>query len=202
MKTKVMYLFGAFATLALAVCVFYGVDPLAAGSMGLAMAGAAAPEMLKKLTLKNCGIAPDAEMVAKLQKMYEKDKKSARIDVLDIFGIAKKAKPGSTAFGDYLRFAGQFKATNLLTKEQFTAGAVILPRFLEEQLFAVMSVDAVNDVQFAFRISVEYDADTRNARHYQYKAQPLLKPAENDALSLLEAQVKQNVLALPAPDKK
>lgn len=177
--------------------IFGYIDPFS--GLSLAIAGAAAPEMLKKITLKGCGVQPSAEMVAKLEKAYDKDKKSAKIDVLDVFGIARKAKPGTTSFGDYLRFAGQFKAVNLQTKEQFQSGAIILPRFLEEQLFSVMGADAVNDVQFAFRISIAYDADTRNARHYQYTAQPLLKPSENDPLSMLEKTVSDSMKALAGP---
>lgn len=189
-------LLGFVLTAMLGVSFFFGIDLLGAVGVGLAMA-AAVPEMLKKLTLKGCGVQPDAEMVAKLEKMWEKDKKSARIEVLDIIGIARKAKPGTSTYGDYLRFAGQFKATNLLTKQEFTAGACILPAFLEEQLFSVMGAEAVNDVQFAFRISVVYD--DKGARKYQYAAQPLLKAAENDPLAMLEKTVKEATKQLPSP---
>lgn len=179
-----------------ALAVYVDASAATGAAVVLAMA-AAVPETLKKLTLKGCGVQPNAEMVAKLEKMWEKDKKTARIDVLDVFGIARKFKPGTSTYGDYIKFTGSFKATNLQTKEVFQAASIILPRFLEEQLFSVMGADVQNDIQFAFRIGVQYD--DKGARKYQYSAASLLKPAENDPLSMLEKTVVDAAKALPAP---
>lgn len=153
---------------------------------------AGTPEALRKITLGTINAQPDADEVAKMEKSGKP------LALADIFGIARRFKPGVSTLGEYVKFVGQFKAVNLVTKEQFTAPVVILPKFLEEQLYAVMgSNDAAQDVQFGFRISAKYDK--KAATKYVYAAASLMKPSENDPLALLEATIAENAKALPAP---
>jgi hypothetical protein len=152
-------------------------------------------EQIKKITIGTCFAQPDLDLLLKLEKGKDKDGK--RMALLDVIGIAKKFKPGSSTFGEFVKFVGQFKATNLRTKDVYTSSACILPKMLEEQLWAVMGAGEVGDVQFAFRIGCEYDE--KQARKYVYTAISLLPPAENDALSLIERSIADSAKALPAP---
>lgn len=145
-------------------------------------------ETLKKLTMKAIEAQPSLDDLAKL----EKQGKGASIDVADIFGIAMKFKPGESAHGAYIRFAGRFKATNLRTKKVYESGAFLAPKMIEESLWAVMKAEEVNEVQFAFRIGVKFDPAA--ATKYVYTATALTKPAENDPLAMLEKQVHTALL--------
>lgn len=149
-------------------------------------------EALRKITLGTCNAQPSAETIAKLEKTGKP------IALMDVFGIARRAKPGVSTLGEYVKFLGNFKAVNLADKSEYTAPVVILPKFLEEQLYAVMGgADQVSDVQFGFRVSAKYDK--KAATKYSYTAASLLKPADNDPLAMLEAQIADARRALPAP---
>ena len=154
------------------------------------MAAKTVVEQLRKITIKNCGATPTLEQLAALEKKGGK----AALDILDVFGIAAKFKPGQTDVGEYVRFLGQFKATNLVTKDVYTSAVAIFPKVIEEPLWAAMSGEDVNNVQFAYRIGVKFDASA--ATKYVYTAIPLTKPSENDPLTAFERSV---TLALDAP---
>jgi hypothetical protein len=160
----------------------------------MAMAGKVA-EQLRKITVATCGAQPDMELLAKLEKKGQ----GARADLLDVFGIVMKWKPGSSDKGEYIRFVGMFKAKNLITGDEYTAPAAIFPKMIEESLWAVLkpAEEGANDVQMAFRIGVKFDKDA--ATKYTYVATALLKPSESDPLALLEKQVGESLKALAAP---
>ncbi len=152
-------------------------------------------EQLRKITVATCGATPSMELLAKLEKKGQ----GARAELMDVFGIVTKYKPGSGDKGEYVRFIGQFKARNLETGDEFTAPAAIFPKMIEESLWGVLKPDGegTNDVHMAFRIGVKFDKEA--AVKYVYVATPLLKPSESDPLALLEKQVGDAIKALPAP---
>ena len=153
---------------------------------------AKAAEAIRKITLGTCNAQPTAESIAKMEKT------GRDLPLMDVFGIARRFKPGVSTLGEYVKFIGQFKAVNLASREEFTAPVVILPKFLEEQLYAVMGAQAeASDVRFGYRISAKHDK--KAATKYVYKAASLMKPEENDALAMLEGEIKEATRALPAP---
>lgn len=156
------------------------------------MAGSKAPEQLRKITIATCLAAPSMELLARLEKKGQ----GSRADVLDVIGIATKFKPGTSDKGEYVKFIGQFQAKNLETGDEFISGAAIFPKMIEESLWGVMGQEVTN-VRFGYRIGVKYDRDA--ATKYVYVATPLTKPAENDALKLLAAEIADTIKALPAP---
>lgn len=180
--------------LAGALCALGIVTPAEFGAAGfsLAMAGAGT-ESVTKLTMKTMEAQPSMEDLAKLEKKTGAENYLA---LCRIFGIAKKFKPGSSEHGPFVKFLGQFKGTNLRTKAEYVSGAMLMPKMIEEGLFAVMDAEGVNDIQFAFEIGCKFDKSA--ATKYVYTAKALTKAAENDPLALLEKQVLQ---ALPAPKK-
>jgi hypothetical protein len=179
------------AAVILGACAFFGIgDPLTGGAV-FAMAAAAStePERLRKITLGTISAQPDIE---KLLKMDGK-----RMDCADIFGVATKAKPGSSDFGPFVAFLGSFRAVNLQTKEIFESSKIIFPQFIEEELFGAFGEGGVGNVEFAFRISAKYDKDA--ATKYVYEMKSLLPVKENAQLSGLLDRVKEAAKALPAP---
>lgn len=142
----------------------------------------------RKLTLKTIGAQPDFE------KLLKADGK--RMKLAHIYGVATKAKPGTSDLGAYVKFLGQFRAVNLATKEVFESSAAILPKFLEEQLFGMLPEGGGN-VEFAIELSAKYDKDA--ATKYVYEAKSLLPAKENAQLADLTARVNEAVKALPKP---
>lgn len=140
-------------------------------------------EVVRKLSIKTMGATPSLDDLAKLEKVADNKEKNY-LAIAHVFGIAKKFRPGETDKGPFIRFLGQFKGINVRTKTEYTAGAAFFPKPIEEGLFGAMDPEAPNDVQFAFEIGVKYDASA--ATKYEYICRPLIKPAENDALSLLQ----------------
>ena len=131
------------------------------------------------------------------EKLMKVDGK--RLQLADIYGVATKAKPGESDLGPYVRFLGQFRATNLETGEVFESAVCILPRFIEEQLMGAMGLDGAQNVEFALRVSAKYDKDA--ATKYVYEAKNLLPTRESDALQSLTERVGDAVKALPKPNK-
>lgn len=127
---------------------------------------------------------------------FEDVQKAGVLPLMDVYGVATRAKPGSTDLGAFVAFLGQFRATNLRTKERFESAKIILPKFLEESLYGALPEEG-GQVQFAFRLSAKYNKDV--ATKYEYQAKSLIKPAESDILAALEGQVTEAVKALPAP---
>lgn len=140
-------------------------------------------EQVTKLSMKTMECQPSLEVLAKLEKVAG-DKAKNYLALADVFGIAKKYKPGESDNGPFIAFLGQFKGINLATGNEYTSGKFFGPKMIEESLWGVMGEGEISDVQFAFRIGCKYDASA--ATKYVYVAESLIKPAENDALAMLQ----------------
>jgi len=127
-----------------------------------------------------------------------------RLGLMRILGVASRAKPGATDKGEYVRFIGRFKATNLITGEVFQGSQCILPHFVGEMIHAAMTsggpglsgLEAQNESQFAFDIGAHYDESA--ITRYVYDVTSLIPPAASDALTLLEQSLNVPQLALKA----
>lgn len=146
-------------------------------------------ERVRKITLGTIKCQPDIEALIK----------SKRIDLCDLYGIATRAKPGSSDYGPYVAFVGTFRAVRLEDKAEFESSKIILPQFIEEELFAAFNGEASGNVEFAMRISAKFDKDA--ATKYVYDMVPLIKPKENAQLADLLGKVKEATKLLPAPQK-
>ncbi len=144
---------------------------------------------IRKITVKTVCDTPDIEAILKAE--------GKRMDLMDIYGIAKGMKPGSGDNGPYVAFIGEFRAKNIQTGELFLSAKALVPKVLEEMIAgAGMAGDVFNPVEFAFRISVEYDKSA--ATKYVYDVTPLVPMEENDTIRALENKMSA-MAALPAP---
>jgi len=147
-------------------------------------------EILRKLTIKAIGCKPD------FNKLLETEGKKMKL--AKIYGIARKAKPDSSEYGNFVRFTGSFRAVNLDTGEIYESGAMILPGVAQDLLAAALDNDSVTDVQFGFEIGIAYAPDV--VTKYVYTVESMIKPAENDPMLMLEKQLAaQAAPALAAP---
>jgi len=145
----------------------------------------------RKITLATIGAQPTIKEV-----LASPDEKLA---LARIYGVASVAKPGASQHGPYVKFLGQFKAVNLRTGQVFTSNAMILPKFVEEQLFGAMGGESTQGVEFAFEMAAHYDESA--ATKYVYDAQHLLKAVDSEQMKQLESRIS-SAAALPNPNRK
>lgn len=150
-----------------------------------------AAEAVRKLTVK--GIMGEKVDIEKLLAAPGK-----RMDLCDIFGIARRHKADQSEHGSFVRFYGRFKGVNLATGEVVEAPQFIAPGTVQDMLYGAMGTDEnVIEVSFGVRIGVKFDNDA--ATKYVFTVTNLRKPSENDPLALLENEISTAVKALPAP---
>lgn len=144
---------------------------------------------IRKITVKTVCGTPDVEVILKHE--------GKRMDLMDVYGVAKGMRAGSSDMGPFVSFIGEFRAKNITTGELFVAAKCNLPKILEEQIAgAGMMGDSFNPVEFAFRIAVQYDKTV--AVKYTYDVTSLVPMEENDIIRALENKMDA-MLALPAP---
>jgi hypothetical protein len=146
-------------------------------------------ERLRKITLGTIKVRPDIEELLKAP--------GKRMELADIYGVATKAKPGVTDIGPYVGFLGSFRAVRLADKQVFESSKIILPKFIEEELFGAFGEGMAGNVEFAFRISAKYDKDA--ATKYIYEMKSLVPVQENAQLTALLGKVKDAAKQLAAP---
>lgn len=118
--------------------------------------------------------------------------------VARIVGIAYGYKVGSTNYGEYLEFNGNFGATNNYG-EMFRSPKCIMPEPAAGLLqAAVDGADAGKGVELAFDFMAVPDAGDRG---YKFEVVPLMQRDPADPLDALTAQVGQQ-FALPASPKQ
>lgn len=155
------------------------------------MAEAKAAEMVRKITVKGVmGGKVD------LEKLIQAPNK--RLDLCDVFGIARRFKPDQSDLGAFVRFYGRFRAVNLNTGESVDAPQLIAPNVVQDLLYGAMGDnDKVNEVSFAVRIGVKFDNDA--AAKYTYTVTSLMKAQENDPLALMQDTMREEIKKLPKP---
>jgi hypothetical protein len=146
-------------------------------------------ERLRKITLGTLNVQPDVEELLKAP--------GKRFDLVDIYGVARKASPGTSDYGAFVAFLGAFRAVRLSDKQVFESSKIILPKFIEEELYSAFGDGMAGNVEFAFRVSAKYDKDA--ATKYVYDMKSLVPVAENAQLTALLGKVKEATKALPAP---
>ena len=150
-------------------------------------------QLITKITVKNVCGSPDLEEIIKAP--------GKAIELMDVFGLARKVVPGESQYGPYVKFSGTFKAINLQTGETVRSGACILPGTAQELLAGAFS-DDTTEVKFGFKIGVKADKASKGTG-YAFTVEPLTDPGENDPLTMLENQILQErQRKLAAPGKK
>ena len=144
-------------------------------------------QILRKITLK--GVAGKIDF----EKLLEAENR--RIDLMKVYGTARKAKPDQSDLGPYVRFSGSFRAMNIATGEMFESGVMILPGIAQDLIMGALDSDGAEAVDFGFIISVNYNAES--VTKYEYDIQSLMSPSKDDPLERLAAQM--GLAALPKP---
>lgn len=158
-------------------------------------AQAGSMNLIRKITVRD---VMGADFIADLAE-HVKPGHGKTAWLVRIIGVANKAKPGMTDKGEYVKFVGDFEATNLVTGEEMHSAACILPQFIGEQIWGAMNSDGTEKMStFAFDIGAHYDASS--VTKYVYDVKALIAPKSNSLLAELKASVPA-IRALPAPAK-
>lgn len=139
--------------------------------------------LVSKLTIKTMKAQPKSGEVTE-PKM-----------IATLYGRCTNKKIGTSDYGEFIRFKGEFEGVNADTGDSFRSGDMIIPGILESLLDSTISVDENNAVDFAVEVWVE--PSDRSMTGYTFNIKPLIKPQESDALAEL-----RNLAAgkLPAPE--
>lgn len=133
-------------------------------------------EILSKITVKNvCG---NIDEIAKTNKRP--------VTLCQIIGMVRSYEEVKGVYGISYRFTGEFKATNLITQEKFFSGSCFLPGLAESLVMGQLEDGTNNALQIAFNIGIR-PAD--NKVGYEYTVKPLIEPAENNPLAMLENKI-------------
>lgn len=133
-------------------------------------------ELVNKITVKIvCGVIAEAMQGKKT------------LDLMQIVGIANGTGITNGTYGESVFLKGQFKATNLLTKDVFASGKCYLPDAATNLVAGQLNGDNTQ-VQFAFIIGAKA---ANNKVGYEYFVKPLIEPSENDPIALIENQIKK-----------
>lgn len=148
-------------------------------------------ELKKKLSAKT--------IVGKVKALLPKDDNGNIINdspvaLMRIYGICNGIKTGTSTFGEWVAFTGNFKAIRLSDGEVFSGSQLFVPEVVTELLAPVVRAAQGADVEFAFDIGAK-GTDTEVG--YEYMVNPLMKIEESAPLLALEARL--NLAQLPAP---
>lgn len=173
-------------------------------------------EILNKITMKSINAQPKPRSITE------------RKDLCHIFGTATGFREGSTTYGVFRKFEGNFEAVDLSSGEVFKSKWLLLPPIAEalltEQLLSlgatagrVKTQDdkgaegtaASSPVDFAFSVGVkpifEKDGKTivERGQGYEYTVSPIVESKQADSLQHLRLiSQKARGHALPAPGQE
>lgn len=132
--------------------------------------------IVRKISMKVLGV----QAAAKKTRTTEKPIALARI-----WGVARGVKGVTTDLGVANALIGSFEAISLLDKKEYASPKLFLPAGADDLIIASMGQDTTG-VQFAYEFGAEPDSSQIG---YRYTVRNLIKPAENDVLAQIRAQV-------------
>lgn len=146
--------------------------------------------LIKKITLKTIGAQPAPNSI------------DVTTDLCAVYGRADRMELGSTTFGEYVKFKGQFEAQNIATGEIFQSGELIVPEIVSDLITGAMEANEGQAVEFAFIITAIADKkEGGQGRGYQFTAKPLIEEQKSDPLAMLRAKVTSSVPVIEAPSE-
>lgn len=137
--------------------------------------------LVAKITVAGIGAQPKPNTV------------EADTHVATLYGRCTDKQVGTSAYGDFIKFKGEFEGVNAATGETYRAGVLIVPNILESLLDASINTDDNNAVDFAVEVWVKPSEKSKTG--YVYGIKPLIEPAESDALAQLRATAAKQLAA-------
>lgn len=134
--------------------------------------------------------------------------KTKPIAVLRVWGIASTATPGTSQYGNYVKFGGEFGAINLVSGDEARSQNLVLPGVAEgvvKSLFDKAAKDG-GAAQVGIEVCIEENLSTKGGTKFRWTVKPLFEYKGDDALSemakMLPAPVYVKALTDTAKGKK
>ena len=138
----------------------------------------------KKITVKEINLSTEM-----LESIAESNGKGKGVPVARIYGRISRVEQGSSQYGPYSRYYGEFEAVNLIDSTVHRSQQLIVPAVGEAMVAEMLAAgrkdnkDAV--VQVGFDVSVKfYDNPNKSGTKFKFECSPLVDNGE-DALTLM-----------------
>lgn len=146
--------------------------------------------LIKKVSIKSVF----GDIKKSVERIPGDETNPVKTPIMRMVGTVIGFKTGTSDYGDWIGFKGDFVAVNLQDGKAFRGGQAFLPEVASNLVqAAIMDTDDDISITVAFDIFVQR-AD--NPTGFEYTAKPLMPVAESDPMMLLLASVETH-LALP-----
>jgi hypothetical protein len=152
-------------------------------------------KLVKKLSTKSIV----ENIVARLPKDAEgKIIQGQTVVLYRVYGTAQGIKTGSSTFGEWAAFTGQFEAVDSDSGEIVRSNQLFLPE-VAELLLKVPVLKGDGDVNFAFDIGIKGTIETATGlQKYEYTVGTVMEAKEDDPLAKMRLELACNKpMALP-----
>lgn len=140
--------------------------------------------------------------------------------VAHVYGSARNYVIGSSTYGEYTKFRGDFEAVNLSSGESYRSGNLLLPDVAADLLASALHAagakhgrakspgidgddgeDALAPIEFAVEIGIRpKTSDKPGGMPYEWTVRPLIEARDSDPLVSMRDKVK--ALSAPVDDAK
>lgn len=148
-------------------------------------------KLLKKISIRDLNGFKTGDVKALVKDSREE------IFVARIIGSARKVTIGTSTFGEYYEFAGDFRGYNIAGVEH-AGGKCYLPEPVDALLAGALAGESAIAVDFAYDIFVV--EDTKTEVGFQYRVQQLTEAAPSEPLLALTSRLPTLALAAPKAD--
>lgn len=162
------------------------------------------PNYLKKISTGTVGLAPkQMNVIATDEKFAGKP-----VPVMRVYGTARGTKKGTSNFGPYIGFLGEFEAINLCDGQKYRSKTLLLPSLAEQMLADSLdeakskSPDAF--IEFGLDVTAEKNVSAKGGWEFKWGIKPLKQPeflGETDSLSKLGQSLGELPLMIAPPAK-
>lgn len=113
-------------------------------------------------------------------------------------GIVDGCRTGSTSYGEFVGFSGEFEVTNMRTGELFQGAEFFPDRSFTTALKSRLDANPGQSVEFALEVLIDVDPDNSA---YPMGFAYITRPIMADSVNRLGA-LRERIAALPAPEAK
>lgn len=149
-------------------------------------------KLLKKISIRDLNGFKTGDV-----KKLVKDA-AGEVFVARIIGSARKVIIGTSTFGDYYEFSGDFRGFNIAGVEH-AGGKCYLPEPVDALLAGALAGEGNVAVDFAYDIFVV--EDTKTEVGFQYRVQQLTEAAPSEPLLALTSKLAPLALAAPKAEE-
>lgn len=141
-----------------------------------------ATKIVQKLTVKTMGAQPKPHSVKEAT------------DLVQMYGVIRGSEVGTSNFGDFVKFKGEFEGVNLESGEVVRSSVLILPKMLENILKdSLPTGDDVTGLNVQVAVVIGVEPSEKGNTGYAFTVKPLIEPEVSDELAGLRGLASKRV---------